>query len=210
MVLLFTILLYSCGESGDMDPVDDDPTAELTLDFPYTMANVEKGYKMDIDGVTVSDVAEIINSLENDKSLVVNFLRGNDFNYGGISWIPLKAGDYTTGHNLGKGNGTFGNDLFMVAFVKKDGTKYHAFSSHEYGYLEDRKIPGSFCKVKIRKLEGKLTTYSILGYSVTQWVGILEGQFAGTFKTSEGKEVKVANGQFRIENKLPPGARVID
>lgn len=209
-ILLVSIFIYSCGESGDMDPKDDDQTSAVNLDFPFTLASVEKGYTMEIDGVKITDVAEIVNSLENDKSLVVNFLRSNDFNFGGISWIPLKAGEYTTGHNLGKGNGTFGNDLFMVAFVKKDGTKYHAYSSHEYGYLEDRKIPGSVCKVKIRKLEGKHTTYSVSGFSVTQFIGVIEGQFAGTFKTPEGKELKVTNGQFRIENKIPSGARVMD
>ena len=208
-VILFISISFSCTEIGDVDP--DNPSEPQTeLDFEYTYSDVKQGYTMDIDGETVSDVAETLNSLESNRALIVNFSRGNDFLFGGISWIPLKAGDYETGYNLGQGQGTLGNDLFMVAFVKKDGVKYYAYSSHEYGFNEDRKIPGSFCKVKIRTLEGKQTSYRIFGQTVSQFIGVVEGQFAGTFKTPDGREVKVTNGQFRIENTIPDGAEVLN
>ncbi|SFG56184.1 hypothetical protein SAMN04487988_10564 [Algoriphagus hitonicola] len=207
--LMMVALMVSCTESEDMDP--DDPQISNDLDFEFTLSGDESSYSMLIDGEEVENYAEILNSLNTDKSISINFWGpGNDFDFSGISWIPLGTGTYETGHNLGPGNGTEGNDLFMVAFVKKDNEKHFAYSSHAYGYLEDERIPGSSCTVEIITFEGGQTTYEFMNGTYSLFIGIVEGKFAGTFKTKEGKEVKVTNGQFRIVRELPPGATVID
>ncbi|TFV97131.1 hypothetical protein E4S40_00295 [Algoriphagus kandeliae] len=211
-ILLLTsgFLLVSCTDGEDLEP-DDQQQLTNDLNFPFTLSGDESSYVMEIDGVEVSNYAEILNTLNVDKSISVNFWGpSNDFNFGGFNWIPLGTGTYEAGHDLGPGNGTFGNNLFMVAFVKKDGVKYHAYSAHEYGFLEEERIPGSSATVKIITFEGKQTTYSFLNGTFSQFIGTVEGQFAGTFKTKDGKEVKVTKGQFRIVQKLPPGAVPVD
>lgn len=207
-ISLVSCLFISCSESEDMEP-DDDQMTTNELDFPFTLTGEESSYSMEIDGVEVKNYAEILNSLNVDKSISVNFWGpSNDFSFAGISWIPLGTGTYKAGHNLGPGNGTEGNNLFMVAFVKKGTTKHFAYSSHAYGYLEDERIPGSSCTVKIVTFDGKQTSYNFMNGNYSQFIGTVEGQFAGTFKTKEGQEVKVTKGQFRIVQKLPPGAVV--
>lgn len=209
IVLIMGALYGSCTESEDMDP--DDPQVGNDLDFEFTLTGNESRYVMEIDGVEVSNYAEILNTLNVDKSITVNLWGpSNDFNFGSFYWIPLGTGTYEAGHNLGPGNGTEGNNIFMNAFVKKDATKYYAYSSHEYGFLEDRRIPGSSCTVKIITFEGGQTTYSFINGTYSQFIGTVEGQFAGTFKTSEGQEINVTKGQFRIVQELPPGAVVVD
>jgi hypothetical protein len=209
-ILAFAILLISCSDGGDMAPDDDQPLTN-DLSFPFTLTGDESSYSMGIDGVEVKNTAEILNTLNVDKSFSVNFWGpNNDFNFGGINWIPLGKGTYEAGHDLGPGNGTFGNNLFMMAFVKKGGVKHFAYSAHEYGFLAEERIPGSSCTVKIITFEGKQTSYKFMNGTFSQFIGTIEGQFAGTFKTKEGQEVKVTKGQFRIVRKLPPGAEAID
>ncbi len=208
-ILMVGVLFISCSDSSDMDPDDPQQVTE-DLDFAFTLTGEESSYSMEIDGVEVKNYAEILNSLNVDKSISVNFWGpSNDFNFAGISWIPLGTGTYKAGHDLGPGNGTEGNNLFMVAFTKKDAKKYFAYSAHAYGYLENERIPGSSCTVKIITFEGKQTSYKFLNGTYSQFIGTVEGQFAGTFKTKEGQEVKVTKGQFRIVQKLPPGAEEI-
>lgn len=207
--LTMMALIVSCTDSEEMDP--DDPQISNDLNFEFTLTGNESNYSMKIDGVEVQNSAEILNSLNTDKSISLNFWGPNfDFDFAGISWIPLGTGTYQTGHNLGTGNGTEGNDLFMVAFVKQDGEKHYAYSSHAYGYLEDERIPGSSCTVEIITFEGGQTTYEFMNGTYSLFIGTVEGKFAGTFKTKEGKEVNVTNGQFRIVRELPPGAVVLD
>ncbi len=201
-------VLMSCTEGGEMDP-DDPQQASNDLNFPYTLTTEENVYKMEIDGVEVTNTAEIANTLNVDKTITIGFLGpANDFAFGGIYWIPLGVGTYETGRNLGPGNGTNGNNLFMTAFVKKNNVKHFAYSAHEYGFLESEKIPGSSCTVKINKFEGKQTSFSFMNGTYSLFIGTVEGQFAGTFKTKDGQELKVTKGQFRIVQKLPPGATV--
>ena len=208
--LMVAGVLVSCTEGSDMDPDDPQQVTE-DLDFQFTLTGEESSYSMEIDGVEVKNYAEILNSLNVDKSISVNFWGpSNDFNFAGISWIPLGTGTYKAGHDLGPGNGTEGNNLFMVAFVKKGNTKHFAYSAHAYGYLENERIPGSTCTVKIIKFDGKQTSYKFMNTNLSQFIGTVEGQFAGTFKTKDGQEVKVTKGQFRIVQKLPPGAVVND
>lgn len=211
MVLaLFAGLFVSCTDGEDVDP-DDPQQATNDLNFPFTLSGDESRYVMEIDGVEVSNYAEILNTLNVDKSISVNFWGpSNDFNFGGFNWIPLGVGTYEAGHDLGPGNGTFGNNLFMTAFVKKGNVKHYAYSAHEYGFLESERIPGSSCTVKINKFEGKQTRYSFMNGTFSLFIGTVEGQFAGTFKTKDGQEVKVTKGQFRIVQKLPPGAVPVD
>lgn len=207
--LMMVALMVACTDSEDMDP--DDPQISNDLDFQFTLSGDESRYVMEIDGVEVSNYAEILNTLNVDNSISVNLWGPqNDFNFGSFYWIPLGTGTYEAGHDLGPGNGSNGNNIFMNAFVKKDATKYYAYSSHEYGFLEDRRIPGSSCTVKIITFEGGQTTYSFMNGTYSQFIGTVEGQFAGTFKTSEGQEIKVTKGQFRIVQELPPGAVVVD
>jgi hypothetical protein len=206
---LLTGVLVSCTDGEDVDP--DDQQATNDLNFPFTLTGDESSYSMEIDGVEVKNYAEILNTLNVDKSISVNLWGpSNDFNFGGFYWIPLGKGTYEAGHDLGPGNGSNGNNIFMNAFVKKGSTKYYAYSSHEYGYLEDKKIPGSSCTVKINTFDGKQTSYRFMNGTYSLFIGTVEGQFAGTFKTPEGQEIKVTKGQFRIVQKLPPGAEVID
>ncbi|MHA7128062.1 hypothetical protein [Algoriphagus namhaensis] len=203
------VLFFACTDSGDTDPMDpDEPVNDLN--FPFTLTSGESRYVMEIDGVEVSNSAEILNTLNVDKSITVNFWGPNDFEFASFYWIPLGTGTYETGHNLGPGNGTNGNNLFMTAFVKKDNQKYYAYSSHQYGFLEDQRIPNSSCTVKILKFEGKQTTYRHFNMTLSLFIGTVEGQFAGTFRTQDGREVKVTKGQFRIVRELPPGAEIID
>lgn len=203
-------VLVSCADSSDMDPDDQQEKTSDNLDFPFTLTGEESSYSMEIDGVEVKNTAEILNTLNVNKSISVNFWGpSNDFNFAGINWIPLGIGTYKSGHDLGPGNGTFGNNLFMMAFVKKNNIKHFAYSAHEYGFLESEKIPGSSCTVKIIKFEGKQTSYSFMNGTFNQFIGTVEGQFAGTFKTKEGQEIKVTKGQFRIIRKLPPGAVIV-
>ena len=202
--------MFSCTEGEDMEPDDNQPLTN-DLDFPFTLSGDESRYVMEIDGVEVSNYAEILNTLNTDKSISVNFWGpSNDFNFGGFNSIPLGTGTYEAGHDLGPGNGTFGNNLFMMGFVKKEGTKYYAYSAHEYGFLEEERVPGSSATVKIITFEGKQTSYKFMNGTFSQFIGTVEGQFAGTFKTKDGKEVKVTKGQFRIVQKLPPGAEEVD
>ncbi|WP_111672543.1 hypothetical protein [Algoriphagus litoralis] len=209
-LLAITILLFSCSEGGDMAPDEDQPQTN-DLSFPFTLTGEESSYSMEIDGVEVKNYAEILNTLNVDKSISVNLWGpGNDFNFAGFYWIPLGVGTYEAGHDLGPGEGTFGKNLFMTAFVKKDNVKHYAYSAHEYGFLEEERIPGSSCTVKIITFDGKQTSYKFMNGTFSQFIGTVEGQFAGTFKTKAGQEVKVSKGQFRIVQKLPPGAEVID
>jgi hypothetical protein len=211
LLIFSSLIMISCSESGDMEPDDDDQMTSVDLNFPFTLTGEESSYSMEIDGVEVKNTAEILNSLNVDKSISVNFWGpNNDFNFAGISWIPLSKGTYQAGHDLGPGNGTFGNNLFMVAFVKKGNVKHFAYSAHEYGFLAEERIPGSSCTVKIITFEGKQTSYKFMNGTFSQFIGTVEGQFAGTFKTKQGQEVKVTKGQFRIVRKLPPGAEAID
>ncbi len=208
-IFLSAVLLLSCTESSDMDP-DDPQQATNDLNFNFTLTGDESSYSMEIDGVELKNYAEILNTLNVDKSISLNFWgQGNDFNFAGINWIPLGKGTYEAGHDLGLGNGTFGNNLFMMAFVKKNNVKHFAYSAHDYGYLAEERIPGSSCTVKIITFEGKLTRYSFMGGTFNQFIGTVEGQFAGTFKTKAGQEVKVTKGQFRIIQNLPPGAVIL-
>ncbi|GAB2498310.1 hypothetical protein [Algoriphagus taiwanensis] len=210
ILALFAGLFVSCTDSEDVDP-DDPQQASNDLNFPFTLSGDESRYVMEIDGVEVSNYAEILNTLNVDKSISVNLWGpSNDFNFGSFYWIPLGTGTYEAGHDLGPGNGTNGNNLFMTAFVKKDNVKHFAYSAHEYGFLESERIPGSSCTVKIITFEGKQTRYNFMNGTFTQFIGTVEGQFAGTFKTKEGREIKVTKGQFRIVQKLPPGAVPVD
>ncbi|GMQ30870.1 hypothetical protein Aconfl_35130 [Algoriphagus confluentis] len=209
-LLSIGVVMASCADGEDLDP-DDPQQLSNDLNFPFTLTGEESQYEMEIDGVEVSNYAEILNTLNVDKSISVNFWGpSNDFNFGGFYWIPLGAGTYEAGHDLGPGNGTFGNNLFMTAFVKKGNVKHYAYSAHEYGFLESERIPGSSCTVKINKFEGKQTRYSFMNGTFSLFIGTVEGQFAGTFKTKDGQEVKVTKGQFRIVQKLPPGAVPVD
>ncbi|GMQ24712.1 hypothetical protein Aoki45_13940 [Algoriphagus sp. oki45] len=210
ILALFAGLFVSCTDGEDVDP-DDPQQATNDLNFPFTLTGDESSYSMEIDGVEVKNYAEILNTLNVDKSISVNFWGpSNDFNFGGFYWIPLGVGTYEAGHDLGPGNGTNGNNLFMTAFVKKGNVKHYAYSAHEYGFLESERIPGSSCTVKINKFEGKQTRYSFMNGTFSLFIGTVEGQFAGTFKTKDGQEVKVTKGQFRIVQKLPPGAVPVD
>jgi len=209
-LLAFASLLISCTDGGDMAP-DDDQLGSNDLSFPFTLTGDESSYSMEIDGVEVKNYAEILNTLNVDKSISVNLWGpNNDFNFAGFYWIPLGEGTYEAGHDLGPGEGTFGNNLFMNAFVKKGNVKHYAYSAHEYGFLEEERIPGSSCTVKIITFDGKQTAYKFMNGTFSQFIGTVEGQFAGTFKTKQGQEVKVTKGQFRIVRKLPPGAEEID
>ena len=209
--LLFVgAVMVSCTDGEDLDP-DDSRQASNDLNFPFTLTGDESSYSMEIDGVEVKNYAEILNTLNVDKSISVNLWGpSNDFNFGSFYWIPLGTGTYEAGHDLGPGNGTNGNKLFMTAFVKKDNVKHYAYSAHEYGFLESERIPGSSCTVKFLTFEGKQTRYSFMNGTFSLFIGTVEGQFAGTFKTKEGREIKVTKGQFRIVQKLPPGAVPVD
>lgn len=207
LVILASISM-ACTDGGDMDP-DNDQQASNELNFPFTLTTEENLYTMEIDGVEVRNTAEIANTLNVDKTITVSFWGpNNDFAFGGIYWIPLGTGTFETGRNLGPGNGTNGNNLYMTAFVKKNNVKHFAYSAHEYGFLESEKIPGSSCTVKITKFEGKQTSFKFMNGNLSLFIGTVEGQFAGTFKTKEGQTIKVTKGQFRIVQKLPPGAVV--
>ncbi|WP_026947478.1 hypothetical protein [Algoriphagus marincola] len=209
-ILAFGFVMISCTEGEDMEP-DDNQQLTNDLNFPFTLSGDESRYVMEIDGVEVSNYAEILNTLNTDKSISVNMWGpSNDFNFAGFNWIPLGTGTYEAGHDLGPGNGTFGNNLFMMGFVKKVGTKYYAYSAHDYGFLEEERIPESSATVKIITFDGKQTTYNFMNGTFSQFIGTVEGQFAGTFKTKDGKEVKVTKGQFRIVQKLPPGAEEVE
>ncbi|MDX5340702.1 MAG: hypothetical protein LPK25_16875 [Cyclobacteriaceae bacterium] len=210
-VLVFSGLILACTDGEDLAPDDSQQEASNDLNFPFTLSGDESSYSMEIDGVEVKNRAEILNTLNVGKSISVNLWGpNNDFNFSTIYWIPNGKGTYEAGHNLGAGNGTNGNDLFMTAFVKKNNVKHFAYSAHEYGFLESEKIPGSSCTVKILTFEGKQTTYTFMNGTYNLFIGTVEGQFAGTFKTKDGKEIKVTKGQFRIVQKLPPGAVVKD
>ncbi|MEQ8470366.1 MAG: hypothetical protein RIC35_04235 [Marinoscillum sp.] len=210
LLLIITVVLLALACSNENDPLPEDKP-DVALDFPYTYSEGETGYSMNINGTLISDHAEILNTLETDKTLSLNFWNGTDYDFAGISWLPLAEGVHETGYNNGKGNGTFDdNNLYMVAKVKSGDKHHYAYSSHAYGYLEDALLPGSVCKVKIRTLEGSYTRYLLFGYELIQFIGVVEGQFAGTFMASDGARIEVTEGQFRIENTLPDGAEIID
>lgn len=209
--VVFSALILSCTDGDDLNPDEQNQEASNDLNFPFNLSGDESQYVMEIDGVEVKNKAEILNTLNVDKSISVNFWGpSNDFNFGTIYWIPLGKGTYEAGHNLGAGNGTNGNNLFMTAFVKKGNVKHFAYSAHEYGFLESEKVPGSSCTVKILTFDGKQTTYKFMNGTYNLFIGTVEGQFAGTFKTKDGQSVKVTKGQFRIVQKLPPGAVIVD
>lgn len=202
------VLLMACGNENTPEPESED--MDPALEFDFTLPEGETAYSMKIDGTLTEGYVEILNSLEIDKSISLNLWNGNDFDFASISWLPISEGIFTTGYDLGVGNGTQGNRLYMVAKVKKDDKHHYAYSSHAYGFLEDELIPDSYCKVRVRKLDGAYVTYDLLGWRLTSFIGEVEGQFAGTFISEEGNQVEVTEGQFRVVNELPAGAEVVD
>ncbi|WP_100629997.1 hypothetical protein [Algoriphagus formosus] len=128
-IIAIGLVMLSCADGEDMEP-DDNQQLTNDLNFLFTLSGDESRYVMEIDGVEVSNYAEILNTLNTDKSISINFWGPSDFNFAAINSIPLGTGTYEAGHDLGPGNGTFGNNLFMMAFVKKEGTKYYAYSAH--------------------------------------------------------------------------------
>lgn len=206
LYFLLLIGFLSCS-SNEVNPEN----VEHDLSFPFTLSSSENMYSMEIDGVSISKSANLLTTLNDDIAMSIN-LEGpnNDFDFARLNSIPRQKGTFKAGHDLGPANGTFGNNLFLMAFVKKDGKKHFAYSAHEYGFLEEERVPGSSATIEIMKYEGGIANFRFMNFTLRSFIGTIEGKFAGTFKTKEGQEVKVTKGQFRIVGTLPPGAEVLD
>jgi hypothetical protein len=165
-------------------------------------------------GALWEGIAFVASSVEDQH--VIEFRDEFGFpNLGTLYWIPRAVGTYQAGDNLGDGVGTLGGDLHLTAFVKREDETFYAYSSHVYGYREDGLIPGSGCTIRVDRHEGEFVTYrqsfgSVATVDVTQFIGVIEGVFAGTFISEAGVSAEVTNGEFRIENELPEGVTVLE
>jgi hypothetical protein len=206
--LLIAFVLVSCNDDMDAPEGDNDLIHEVTL------TDGETGYKFEADGVSYTGFTRMPGSIE--KYWVFNFFDESNNSYtGSLNWIPKEVGTYKAGDKLGAGNGTYGNDLFINAFIQIDNTKYYAYSWHDYGYLEDRRILDSSCTIRLTKVDGETMTYNqrfgnIATYTIVQFIGVIEGIFSGKFTSIEGESIVVTKGEFRVENVLPDNAEVVE
>lgn len=199
------VLLTSCNKDDDTKP-DNNSNIDVSHSFTLTEDN---SFKFMVDGTEYDGTLRIINSLNNQLYLSVDLMNSSLSSVGGIT-LPKNEGEFLSGYDFGEGSGTNGNNVYLNMFLMVEGETYYAYSSHAYGFLEDDRIEGTECKLKIIKFTGDYTTYTWGNMTLTTFIGEVEVLFAGTFKTKDGsKTIKVEKGEIRIFYELPEGAEII-
>lgn len=209
ILMIIIVMAYACDEKVDPELEDE------RIAHPLTFTTGESGFRFEANGVLYDDVAAVGSSAENNNLYPVIFRTTNPpVTVGTINWLPMRTGVFNAGDNMGVGVGSAGNDIKINAFVEIEGVKYYAYSSHAYGFLEENIIPESSCIIKVQKLEGEFKNYRMTfgSHTVTVegFLGIVEGLFAGDFRSETGELMEITKGEFRIESTLPENAELLD
>lgn len=202
-LLFMSFMIVACSEEELIDEQDGE-SGSLKHEFTLTNNNT---YQFIVGEDTVKGDVYRVNSLNNNLYLSLDLGIGR----GGFM-LPKITGNFKSGYDFGPADGTEGNNAFLNVFLTYKGEKYYAYSSHAYGYREQDLIPGSECRITIKKFEGDYKIVEIWGLSgygrYTLFMGDVEVLFEGTFKTKDGsKSIDVKKGQMKIFDE-PNGTTV--
>lgn len=206
-IILVSFCLFNIAcDSEDIKKEDDG-----LFNYSMTFGANEKGVKFEINGTLTQGTVGVANTVEKNRLTLT--MRTATAELGAINWLPLETGTFNSGDNMGVGVGSAGQEIRITAYIIVNGVKYYAYSSHVYGFQEDKIIPNSSCTIKITKYDGKYVDYRQSFGSTTltlnAWLGTLEGLFVGTFINENGDKIEITKGEFRIIEVLPDNAEII-
>lgn len=212
-LLFLTLIIFSCKEEDDDDNDNNgskNNNIAVSIDHENTYADNETGYRFYIGDELFEGQADIINNLDRSKAFSLSFWYNTDFDFGAVNWLPKSEGIYDTGYNLGEGNSSFGEDLYMNGFLKYNSEKYYAFSSDPYAHQLDKRVENTLLKIKITRLDGDYKAYTFMGGTLTSFIGNIKGVFAGELINKTGDKIVVTKGEFSVYKELPMGAELVE